>query len=1555
MDYPFGRRRKTKDSLDTESLERVLSSLSVDEVATFNDEDSFGPLGLNTLFSSPQPLLDIIFVHGLQGGSRKTWSSSKRMEHFWPKEWLSRDPGFHHARVHSFGYRSDWTNTKSSILNINHIAETLLASIQSSPSLRETPASKIIFVAHSMGGLLVKKAHIEAHGNPNYQDIAGRIESIFFLGTPHKGSDSAKTAELLVALSPFHGDKPYVKDLQPTSVMIQTISNDFPRYSKRLQLFSFYETLETWAGKSKLIVSPDSAVLGYENEERISMNKNHRGICKFDTPKDPDFILLRNSLCRAMERIIEKATATRYAHDARMLRDLQEYLGVQDKPEDDLCELEDFALPGSALWFLESGAFREWRDSMMVSRTSQSNTRSPGAFRTLWVNAMPGAGKSTLASQVVSHLESINMDCCYYFFSLDERLKSTVNGLLRSIAFQMALLNPSVRDKLLRLKENGIHFDSTKEKLMWRKLFVGGILTCAIDRPQYWVIDALDECRDLENLVNMFSKLETSFPLNILLTSRPTQQIRTKMGIMGQKVSEYSFGIDDIRHNIKRFVQDGLSQHIIQMDSSPKRQRELVEKILKKSEGCFLWVQLVMEKLKHALTPEHVELILDDLPPGMDKLYRRTLAEILETDEEGKKLTKAILSIVACAMNPMTVAELANVLKIQLRITLHESAIKPACGNLIYVDKSSRICLVHQTARDYLLNYGLFETFGTNSTNAHNALANLCLEYLKSSQMRPIRMLASPGPSTSRINRRLETSPFAQYACVHFSDHVRRGSSEDDLLLDSIYRFLSANGLSWIEHVAAGGNLRVLIQTSQNLRGFLQARAKYKPLIDQKSQCVQQWSVDLFRIVAKFGRVLLRLPQSIYGLIPPLVPRESPILSQYNRGKGIDIIGISSISWDDRLCSKSFHGKLATAVASGGSTFAVGLQSGMVFVYDHTTFQEICSFQHQEMVKILQYSSSGNMLVSAGLRRAKLWNVSEGVNVWEEKVTAEPLALSFTKEDRSVVGITRNNVLVVRDSTNGRLLKWTARPYSDSGRGGLQLFPGGDITCASLDVSSNMLATAHRGRPVVISELDTNEKIAQCEPDVDPNTTDFDFLEPAVATEFCPSDVNLIAVIYRDGGLATYDPGAQCALVETVHDFEVEKLACSPDGRTLAVGDSSGTIMLYETETLRLLYKIIHKSNLAIRAMAFSADSQRLIDIRESQCNVWEPPVLMRTEPQETESMSDAIPTHDENAATEEDLVEISAIAATACGNFVLAGSDDGTVALHRTDTGKKIQQLYEHATGSWISQIATSPQTLASIGGTNELIVKSYHANEQWMCEDLIHVHYQEPIRQLLFNSIGSKILVVFSGSVVHFDLSAGGVSSKCEPTSDEIWANDPTRPSALFGIRNNLITEYTWENFSLLSSLCRRQIPSEDQRPLVVQHAAASAGRKHLAVVFSKGEKWPVTLSTALLDCSTFAEATGSPQLLQLFSHSDDIKAEHIIGIHDGKLYFLDKDLWLCSLTLSAKGANCTHHMFIPDEWLKDNNRPLLLLTAKGELVIVKRDEIAIIKRPFTYSIAI
>lgn len=360
-------------------------------------------------------------------------------------------------------------------------------------------------------------------------------------------------------------------------------------------------------------------------------------------------------------------SAEQHTYDLHQLRNLQEYLDVREKPEDDLLELEDLTLPDSGSWYLTRPTFCDWRDGPLRKKSAPISPSYSELFRILWLNAMPGAGKSILTSQVINHLEALNLDCCYYFFSLEDRSKSTVSGLLRSIAYQMALLNASVRQKLLSLQESGMQFDSNNEKLIWRKLFIDGIFTCPVDRPQYWVIDALDECRDFDRFLSMLNKAEAGFPLRILLTSRPVPQIKDKVGTLGSRAWEDQFAMDEIRMNIRRFIENGPHSHILQREQETQR-GELVSKILEKSEGCFLWVSLVMDELdKHAYSAEDVERILDDVP-GMDRLYNRTLRNIAATDDEGRRVAKAILSIVVCAIHPPTVAELANALKIHLRI-----------------------------------------------------------------------------------------------------------------------------------------------------------------------------------------------------------------------------------------------------------------------------------------------------------------------------------------------------------------------------------------------------------------------------------------------------------------------------------------------------------------------------------------------------------------------------------------------------------------------------------------------------------------------------------------------------------------------------------------------------------------------------------------------------------------------------------------------------------------------------------------------------------------------
>jgi len=113
---------------------------------TSSTEDKLGPLGLTTLSVPVDGFAnaDLIFVHGLGGGSRKTWTKSGDPTLFWPKEWLPDDEALQDIRIHSFGYDSDWG--KKSILSIQDFANGLLNSILDCPYIpRDTKARSFSF------------------------------------------------------------------------------------------------------------------------------------------------------------------------------------------------------------------------------------------------------------------------------------------------------------------------------------------------------------------------------------------------------------------------------------------------------------------------------------------------------------------------------------------------------------------------------------------------------------------------------------------------------------------------------------------------------------------------------------------------------------------------------------------------------------------------------------------------------------------------------------------------------------------------------------------------------------------------------------------------------------------------------------------------------------------------------------------------------------------------------------------------------------------------------------------------------------------------------------------------------------------------------------------------------------------------------------------------------------------------------------------------------------------------------------------------------------------
>ena len=133
---------------------------------------------------------------------------------------------------------------------------------------------------------------------------------MYFLATPHHGAHSAQLLSCILSAS-HSGKRPFVRDIHQDSPMIQSINDEFRHYADKLQLYSFFETKPTsFAGlKEAMVVTKTSAIMGYAGERTTHLDANHRGVCKFDSPLEANFEIVKNAFLETIDKIKERCTS----------------------------------------------------------------------------------------------------------------------------------------------------------------------------------------------------------------------------------------------------------------------------------------------------------------------------------------------------------------------------------------------------------------------------------------------------------------------------------------------------------------------------------------------------------------------------------------------------------------------------------------------------------------------------------------------------------------------------------------------------------------------------------------------------------------------------------------------------------------------------------------------------------------------------------------------------------------------------------------------------------------------------------------------------------------------------------------------------------------------------------------------------------------------------------------------------------------------------------------------------------------------------------------------
>ncbi|KAK5659672.1 hypothetical protein OQA88_880 [Cercophora sp. LCS_1] len=1283
FDISFPLRRFASNA--TSGNGRLSRAGTSDNEALAQKGDLKGPLGLNLLHLPSEPEVDLVFVHGLGGGSRKTWSKTSSPMDYWPAEWLSQDPEFSRVRIHSYGYDSDWTKGNDNCLNIQHIGKSFMAELATSPHIDKSNTS-IILIGHSMGGLVIKKAYMLAHQDRLYKSLADRIRVIYFLGTPHRGSDSARLLKNVLQIA--SSAPAYVTELVRGSGSLQAINDEFRQFSDDVELWSFYETQKlSVKGFSALIVDPESATLGYRDERQIPMNADHRSICKFHSPQDQNYIIIRNSLVSSIAGL--SRPVQEHPCHIELCQTLKDWLCPDESIGDDLSAVQEARVSGTCEWFVRKPAYCRWGDA---------NHQGPPI---LWLSGKPATGKSVLSGFVVENMDDLGLRHAYYFFKHGDSSKSKLSTCLRVLAFQMAVQDENIRDKLTNLQNGAAKFDLENERSVWRSLFVSTILP-NLKEPYFWVLDALDECSNaVPFLESMISKVETAVPLRIFITARQVPELLKQLSTLGpDRVLHEQILTEETLPDIKTLVNSRAGTLIVVDDDS---KAGLIDKVVQKSNGSFLWTRLVLDELSGAFSEEDTNQVLDEVPQEMECLYHRAL-DVIARATRGKALAKAILEWVACATKPLTVQELCAALEMQLKSRFPNlgRTIIALCGQLVTVDKNNRVQMIHETAREFLMDERLLSDLAVRKTESHTKIATVCLEYLNSDELKPPR--AGRRPFGQVPNKR---SPFFVYAWGAFSHHLTLSNPSANGLLSLVSTFLKCNILSWIEYTALAKSLALMVQVAKDLRHYAELCVAERSPLSPDFQRIKAWTTDLQRIAAKFSNALVTSPASIYSLIPPFCPIPSAINDISATGRRLTVTGVPNLQWDDRLSCIDFQQEKTSAICYGEEYLAVGLIGGRIALYHPASCQEFRSLHHGETLTRLSFKTGSDLLASCSSKTIKIWDVRSGQSLHVFPAPRKCLKLWF--EGSYLLAATNKSEILSWGMENTPPQSLPKRVWRDS--------PNEDATflsrppvAFSLSIAHRMLAVAYSGQPITIWDLEGDAFYGTCGKKLATGET---ATHPLQALQFNPNETTeLIAASYLDGDLVIIDP---------FNDVEIERqrlschtLAASPDGRFLAAGGAGGVIQIFEFGTLKLVYKV-RTSDLWIKELAFSHDGMQLVDLRGSRCNVWTPPVLIGGYLDDDMS-ADTSNTHTDDREIQK---QAKVTCMTLAQGGVICGKEDGSIALYDITSGSVTRDLYCHKAPVRVLQWLPQTKTILSVCVANRI--------QAWELDHLVSKQSQE------------------------------------------------------------------------------------------------------------------------------------------------------------------------------------------------------------------------------------
>ncbi|KAG4431327.1 hypothetical protein IFR05_013188 [Cadophora sp. M221] len=775
----------------------------------------------------------IVAVHGLQGDFEGTWEEGG---HIWLRDFLG--DLIPDIQVLSFGYNSlvyspGWTN------QLEDFARQLLQAVKNHRNDSDRVGFSVFLHGIALEALIM--AHAKSYA---FSNILEHTKGLIFMGTPHRGADPAKWASMLQSiLGPIRAgpSTALYSDLKEKSRTLMQINDDFPERAEDLnQILSFYE-LAVQPGLGTVVVERSSALMNLANEIPIALNANHRSMCRFARADDPGFETVWKPI-RDMVQLIRDGGTRVFKEQRRAL--LAKLCGNNfvnfSSPSIDPAE-------GTCSWILNHSMYSEWQTKPLYSSL-------------LWITGGPGSGKSVLSDFVVKELKNSTALVCDFAFTEG---KSSIFDLLGRVITQALLAN----DELCHIAIENRQIEDGA--VTWHSLCSLWTKVCedAKGGDIFWVVDALDECNELENakgFLNMIlillgklnSIAQPRLSFRVLVTSRPEtwRQLwhasSSEITIKNRIILEDEAAIeDDINAYIHEEVAK-LTPQYIQEDERSKLETQLCARAFR----SFIWVKLTLKSIQTELAYNEGtwDVIIDAIPNKLEETYEKLLSQLSGAKSTTRKpgslppRIRRLLQFVVGAHGFLTVSELsilfaledqpATVELVESKSLSSEHFFETVYGSFLRLvrglDGVQQVRLIHETARKHLLLPESKSNYALELDGCHLELANGCISYLALDDLDDY--------VSNDLVEPFDSHPLLKYAVLQWASHVRESEHKmDDETLGRVLdmyrtnsqRFASWSGAYWalsskgqgkssytpLQMCAYNGHLRALRRLLENL------------------------------------------------------------------------------------------------------------------------------------------------------------------------------------------------------------------------------------------------------------------------------------------------------------------------------------------------------------------------------------------------------------------------------------------------------------------------------------------------------------------------------------------------------------------------------------------------------------------------------------------------------------------------------------------------------------------------------------------------------------------